>query len=882
MEIKALKTNHVVNPMGYQLDPVSVSWITECSTAKHQESAQVLVATDAAFAEVVYDSGRSQGISSLGHVLPLSLVPCTRYYWKVCVWADNGERAESGVAWFETGRMGRGFDASWIRAPFCQKKHPVFQKNFCLGKPVARARAYVTGLGLYELRINGLKVGEECLTPYYNDYNLWVQYQSYDVTELLAEGENAAGILLGNGWYKGRFGFVEGQEELYGDSFSCLCQIDVYYEDGTEESIVTDGSWLCGESPVLESSIYNGEVYDSRLEREGFATAAADLEGFVPAELADAPAGRLTERLSPPVKVMDTVQPEKLIHTPAGEWVVDFGQEFTGWVEFSCELPAGERLHLQFGEILQDGNFYTDNLRTAKQEYTYISDGKPAAGIRPHFTFYGLRYMLVEGLAEVCLEDFVGCVLYSELEQIGEIRTSDEKLNRLFLNALWGQRGNFLDVPTDCPQRDERMGWTGDAQVFCATASYNMETSAFYRKFLYDMRLEQRELGGAVPHVIPDVIGQVRRITHNEDSDFPAASCAWADAATVIPWTNYLFYGDKSLLAEEYENMAAWTDYILQQDEERCGGRRLWACGFHFADWLALDNPDKSSSFGGTDPYYVASAYYYYSAWLTAKAAGVLGKDEDAARYGRLSEEVKEAFRKEYFSADGKLLISTQTAMVLALHFGLAPEEYREALAAELREKLAANGNYLDTGFVGTAYLCKTLSGAGMPDLAYTLLLNEEYPSWLYEVKMGATTIWERWNSVLPDGHMSDTGMNSLNHYAYGAVVEWMYGHMAGIRPVEEAPGFVRAVIAPEADGRLSWVEASCRTAAGLYRSSWKREEDAVVYQVEVPFDAEAEFILATGAGNGAVLVNGEVCEKLQKDGRLHLEAGRYEIRKEA
>ena len=419
------------------------------------------------------------------------------------------------------------------------------------------------------------------------------------------------------------------------------------------------------------------------------------------------------------------------------------------------------------------------------------------------------------------------------MEETGFIETSNPLVNRLFLNTKWGQKGNFLDTPTDCPQRDERMGWTGDAQIFCGTASYNMDTCAFYRKFGYDLYQEQKKLGGSVPYVVPMA---------GYDGD---GSCAWGEAATVIPWEVYLHFGDASILSDQYESMKDWVEYMFRADEGS-GGKRLWTVGCHLADWLALDGKIEGGVYGGTDPYFVASAYYYYSTNLLARAAEVLGNTGDAAHYAKLAEEIREAIQKEYFTATGRLAVDTQTAYTMTLFMDLAPEGAKERVAQDLRRAIRDNYFHLNTGFAGTPYLCRALSDHGMNDVAYTLLLNEDYPSWLYEVKMGATTVWERWNSVMPDGHISGTGMNSLNHYAYGAVVEWMYRNMIGIRPVAEAPGFRKAVISPQPDYRIEWAKMELKSAAGTYRAGWKLGElqkggyRTVTVEITVPFGAQA------------------------------------------
>ena len=843
MKIRNLRTNHLENPLGYRMEKPLLTWTAEDSTGACQRAARVQIAMDESFAGCVYDSGLRGDISSLGFVPEIELAPRTRYWWRVEVVADDGDRALSEPAWFETGKRGEAWSAKWIRAPFDADVHPILERGFELpGKPV-RARIYAVGLGVYELSLNGAAVGDEVLAPFYNDYNLWVQVQTYDVTELLQAGSNRLGAWLGNGWYRGRFGFGEKTECIYGDHMQLLLELRAEMPDGREIVVGSDEDWRCRRSPVVESNIYDGEVYDARLE---------GLTESVPAVEAQPPVGPLSDRLSPPLRRCGRVPAKELVHTPAGELVLDFGQEMTGWVEFDCDLPEGASVTLEFGELLQRGNFYRANLRTAKARFTYISGGKPAH-VRPHFTFYGFRYARVTGMADVRPENFVGQVIHSDLAVTGKIETSNPKVNQLFHNAFWGQIGNFLDVPTDCPQRDERMGWTGDAHVFAPTASFNMYTPAFYEKYLYDMRLEQRELGGAVPHVVPDVIDQIERVKRGNPNPTSYGSCGWGDAAIGIPWTMYEFYGDREMLARQYENMKMWTDWIREQDEAHCGGRRLWTCGFHYADWLALDNPVQDSSFGGTDPYYIASAYYYSAARTTSRAAKVLGRDEEAAEYAKLAEEVREAFRKEFFTPTGRVAERTQTAMVMALCMDLVPEEHRQRVRDDLRRKIADRDDHLDTGFLGTYYLCRTLTDNGMGDVAYTLLLNEDYPSWLYEVNMGATTVWERWNSVLPSGLVSDTeGMNSMNHYAYGSVVEWMYRCMCGLNPVERAPGFKRARIAPSVDGRFDWVKASYDSAAGLYECGWRREDGRVVYDVRVPFDCEAEFA-ADGEGRWQV-----------------------------
>lgn len=874
MIIDQLRTNHIENPLGFMIENPVFSWVVEQSTGTKQKEAKIQIALDIDFNTIIYDSGYRQDLNSLGVTVDIKLHPCTRYYWNVEVFADNGDQGISEIAWFETGKMEKAWLGKWITTNETSTSHPVFVKRFAIDKKIKSARAYVIGLGLYELKINGHKIGDEYLTPFFNDYNHWIQYQTYDITAALKDGENIVGSIVGNGWYKGRFGFIDKLDQLYGNEFKFLCDLVIEFLDGSQMIIGTDESWHWHESSILKSSIYDGEVIDATRLAIDWSKKMLPNTELLPVIYADKPEAKITERLSPEVKIIEKVKPIQLLNTPAGEKVIDFGQVLTGWVEFEVNMQKGEQIKLQYGELLQEDNFYNENLRTAKQEFIYISNGEKEV-VRPHFTFYGFRYVKVTGIKDLSLEDFVGCVIHSDLKRTGNIETSNKKVNKLFRNALWGQKGNFLDVPTDCPQRDERMGWTGDAQVFAATASFNMYTPAFYTKYLYDMYLEQEQLNGSVAHVVPDVLSQIMKITKQEQN-VQHGSCAWGDAATIIPWTLYLFYGDKSLLQTQYKNMRKWVDFIKNQEEKYCEGKRLWQHGFHFADWLALDNPDPNSSFGGTDPYFVASAYYYYSARLTAKAAKVLGKKDEADEYQKLSDEIKEAFQKEYFTSDGKVTIETQTAMIMALYMDIVPEEYKKSVTKDLVKKLQSNNMYLDTGFVGTPYLCPVLSENGYVEHAYSLLLNEEYPGWLYEVNMGATTVWERWNSVLPNGLVSDTGMNSMNHYAYGSVVEWMYRYMGGINPVEEKPGFKKVIIRPQIDSRFTWIKTKYDSPSGRYKSEWEIKSDKTIYKIEVPFDCEADFIAPKDIKQ--LFVNEKEIENLNASSILHLTAGEYEI----
>ncbi|KLU54866.1 alfa-L-rhamnosidase RamA [Paenibacillus sp. VT-400] len=835
MNITHMKTNHITNPLGFAVTKPTFSYTVTDTTATTQIAAQVEIALDESFAELVFDSGITEDMDSLAYSPDLELVARTRYFWRVRLWNELGEKATSETAWFETAKQDEPWTAKWITPELEPTIHPVLQKTFEVKGPIAKARAYICGLGVYELELNGVKAGDEYLAPHYNAYHKWLQYQTYDITDLLQEGSNAIDVRLGNGWYKGRFGF-EGDTtaNLYGDHFALLSELVITYTDGTEVVVPSDLSWHATRSNVVDGNIYDGEIYDATL----------DVTEIYPVRESEMGYELLQARKSLPVVIKETLKPIEILTTPAGETVIDMGQNMVGWLQFRTTAPSGTVIHLQYGELLQKGNFYRENLRSAKAEYIYTANGEEAI-VRPYFTFYGFRYVKVEGWAgELDLNDFTGCVVYSDMERTGYLETSHAGVNRLFENALWGQKGNFLDTPTDCPQRDERMGWTGDAQVFSGTANYNMDTYAFFNKYGYDLWMEQEDRNGMVPMVIP--VGRVQG----------GGSSAWGDAATIIPWNTYLHSGDPSILEQQFDSMKTWVDYIKRSDDES-GSTRLWAIGFHFGDWLALDGDDPNSPMGGTDNYFIASAYYAYSSDIVAKAAKVLGHHDLAASYDQLAQEVRAAIVKEYFTANGRLAVDTQTAYAIALYMDLVPEQHKARIAEAIRLRVRKDQNHLRTGFVGTPYLNRVLSAYGSNDIAYTLLLNDDYPSWLYAVNMGATTIWERWNSILPDGTISENGMNSLNHYAYGAVVEWMYRHMAGINPVEDRPGFRHALLAPMPDFRIQWTKGRIDTAAGTYCSEWRFDEAGKLYlSFSVPFNATATIKLPRAVVD-QVMMNG-------------------------
>lgn len=837
MNITRLRCDRMENPVGFDFHMPSLSWILEDDIANQFQSAfHVQVALDSSFVQTVYDSGKTESRETISYRLSMELSPKTRYFWRVKVWDSHGCPTQwSEPAYFETGRYDQPWQANWIGA---QCALPMLRKSFTVKAPVRSARAYACGVGLYELFLNGNRVGNEYLNPNFNAYDQWLQYQTFDITPLLVKGENAVGTWLGTGYYMGRVNWpgLPTRTCIYGDRTAFIMEIDLVYENGEQETILTDESWLTAPSPFDRAEIYDGEVFDACRFDPDWCTPQGDNSGWVTAELVNMDTGKLQARRSVPVKVMHELPVQQVLTAPDGNPILDFGQNFAGWVRFKTDLPAGAQLQLHFGEILdKEGDLYRENLRTAKAEILYISDGENRT-YRPHFTFFGFRYVKLYGIDTVNPHDFVAEAVYSACETTGTFTCSDKRVERLFRNALWSQRSNFVDTPTDCPQRDERMGWTGDAQVFCPTASMNMDCYAFFKKYLYDLKLEQKKLG-FVPVVVPFIL------ENSSVWEFPTT--AWGDAAVLIPWYLYLYFGDRTILEEQYDSMKAWVDYITN-----CGDVTNGVYGgFHLGDWLAQDTKDPDNFFGLTPPELIATAYYALSSEIVAKAAALLGHAEDADIYGKQAEYIREAFQAEFVSPNGRLAAETQTAAAVALYMNLLKPEQKGTAAARLAHRLREDHLHLTTGFVGTPYLCPALSENGLNQYAYALLLAESCPSWLYEVEMGATTMWERWNSQRPDGSFGPVGMNSFNHYAFGSIAQWLYSYVCGINPVEDAPGFRRARIQPMPHIRLQHAGAELLTPAGKYACHWQIDGETITVEVTIPCNAAAVIHLPDAEG---------------------------------
>ncbi len=834
MKITKLRVNHFDRFLGMRAEPLQLSWIVAASSGRTLTRSRVRIATDADMQDLVYDSGWGE-LDPLCHVPELTLCPRTAYYWTVSGTADDGDEGTSEVAVFETGKLYEPWQAQWITSTLDKDTHYYAVKSFEAGDVVS-ARAYVAAHGSYELYLNGEKVDDEYLAPGYHCYDFRDMAYTYDLTSLLKQ-HNCIGAMLSPAWFKGRFGLrghTKRNYDQYGETMDLLAEIRLTHADGSETVIGSDGSWLCHASPVTMSNIYDGEDYDARLEIADWCSWGADRTDWQGMQTAKGTGAPVIDRSNAPIRIVETRKGE-IVVTPEGETILDFGQVLTGWMELDVDAPAGTEIVVAVAEVLEHGNWYRQTLRSARAELHYISNGRPAH-VRPHGTFYGFRYLKLSGV-EANPEKVMACVMHSDLPRTAWAETDNKLVNQLISNAYWGQRDNFFDVPTDCPQRDERLGWTGDTQVFSGTACFNQYAPAFYAKWLEDVACEQSKLDGAVPGYVP-----VARAKDEPNND-PMCSCGWGDASTVVPWNVWMHYGDRVQLARDYPSMRDYVDYLYRLDEAN-GAKRLWQTGDHTADWLGLDNyKNPRAPQGGTDQHYIASAYYAHSAWIVAESAKVLGYEEDAAWFGRLHDDICAAMVKEYFTPNGRCVCDTQTGYLLALKFHIAPDYMRPRLTELLREKLFEDRYHLQTGFLGTPLLCPTLSEVGLNDLAYTLLLNEEYPGWLNEVKLGATTFWERWNSVMPDGTINRDGMSSMNHYAYGAIIEWIYRYACGFR--EGTPGWRHAVLQPMPNAQLGRAWTRYDSASGSWECGWEIQDDEIVYRITVPFNCTAELRLS-------------------------------------
>ena len=871
--ISHLTCEYRINPLGIDLRQPRLSWQLQSQRRGARQTAyQILVASTEAGLNnsLLWDSGKIESDQSV-HV-PYggsSLASGQRAHWKVRVWDETGTATESSSAWWEMGLLERtDWEAQWIGAPFwggprTPSPAPYLRKEFALQKPFITARLYATSIGFYECELNGVRVGDALLTPGWTDYFQRIQYQAYDVTELLRSGPNAFGAILGDGWGVGHIAWMGRQH--YADRPQFLAQIVVTYSNGSQEIVATDKNWKVTQGPILEADMLMGESYDARREMTGWSNPGYDAAAWWPVDVFADRGAALVATNGPTVRRQETLRPVSIHAVPAlrPRWVFDLGQNMVGWVRLIVRGETGTTVTIRYAEALNpDGTLYTTNLRTARCTDYYTLKGDAEEIWEPRFTFHGFRYVELMGFPDTPTEETItGIVIHSEIPSTGTFECSDPLINQLQHNILWGQKGNFVDVPTDCPQRDERLGWTGDAQVFIRTAAFNRNVAGFFTKWTRDLE-DAQSSDGAYPKVVPDLsswfIGK-------------DGGPAWADAGVICPWTIYQCYGDLRLLEDRYASMQRFIEFLAQTSQN---GLRCYAdyAGWRgHGDWLALDGSDGRE--GATSKELIGTAFFAYSARLMAKIAHILGKDEDVLRYQALSEEAREAFVKRYVHADGTIEGGTQTSYVLALEFKLLPPELRPLAAAELVRNIRGRDNHLSTGFVGTPYLNCVLSETGHLDTAYALLKQTTWPSWLYSVTQGATTIWERWDGWTHDKGFQDPKMNSFNHYAYGAIGAWMYAVIGGIDLDPDQPGYKHIIMRPRPGGGLTYATAELDSPYGTIRSAWTQENDRFDWNVTVPANSAATvYIPANDAPD--VTESGQALDRANGVTFLHMEAG--------
>jgi len=879
ISVERPRCEYKADPLGIDVTEPRLSWIVNSDRRGQMQSAyRILVASSreklGANAGDLWDSGKAPS-DRTAHVVyrgkPLeSGVFC---FWKVMVWDGGG----SPSAWSEpaTWSMGLldeddwqaewiGLDAKWseihnlylhspspahwdlgIKLPSLYGIHklsvggtikiylpcPYLRKSFETGGRIKRATVHATALGAYELHLNGERVGDEYFSPGWTDYNIRVYYQTYDVTGLVRAGDNVIGAILSDGWYAGNIN-MHGQR-YYGTKPRFRARLHIEYADGSSEAVVTDRSWKTSRGPILEADMQAGEVHDAREEMPGWDAPGFDDDGWESVDVTDRVDALVEAHPGAPVRVTQEIRPIEMTEPKPGVYVFNLGQNFAGWARLKVSGEAGDKVTLRFAEMLkEDGNVYTTNLRTARATDTYILKGDGEEVWAPRFTFHGFQYVEVTGYpGEPDLDSITGIVVHTDLAVTGSLETSSPLVNKLYSNIVWGQRSNYLEVPTDCPQRDERLGWTGDAQVFIRTATYNMDVAPFFTKWLVDLE-DGQDGRGRFPVVAPNVL------------PIPPAAAGWSDAGVVCPWTIYLVYGDKRVLERHYDSMVQYIDFL----EGRSRGYISPPLGT-YGDWLNID--------ADTPLDLIATAYFGYSASLMAETAEALGKDDDASYYRELFENIRDAFSDKFVDDDGRVKGDTQTAYLMALGYDLLTPDKREMAAGRLVDRIEDRDWMLSTGFLGLKLLLPTLTEIGRTDVAYRLLENREYPSWGYSIDQGATTVWERWNSyTIEDGFASIT-MNSFNHYAYGSVGEWMFGAMAGIDT--DGPGFKKIIIRPRPGGDITWVKAGYDSIRGKIISNWRVDGGRFKLDVTIPANATAKVYLPTDNANAVTEGGGPI-----------------------
>lgn len=896
-----LRCEYLENPLAVQPERPRLSWIVESDRRGTLQTAyhiQVASSPEKSAADEgdLWDSGKVDSDQTL-HVeyAGKPLASGQQAWWKVRVWSNHGEAsAWSAPATWRMGILDKGdWKAKWIAAPGDLDREtpypsPMFRKAFKLDKPIKRATAIASALGLYELRLNGQRVGDQLLAPEWTDYSTHVQYQAYDVTDLLVRGENAVGAMLGDGWYAGRLGISHiiagGDSPLrahYGKRLHFLLRMDIEFEDGSTQTVVTDDSWkFTAEGPVRKACILDGEVYDARKEINGWDAVGFDDAAWseVMTVAVDEVKPKLVAQPNEPIRVTEELRPIAITEPAEGVYVVDFGQNMAGWVRLQVDAPEGTSIRLRHAEVLQeDGHIYRTNLRMeplghihpglgARQEDTYTCRGGGREVFEPHFTYHGYRYVEVVGLPGKPSKDaIVARVFHSAPAITGEFESSSDLFNQLMQNILWTQRSNLHSTPTDCPQRDERMGWTGDILAFAQTACFNMDMAAFLTKWLRDMRDDQAE-DGRYPDFAPHPFDSNKRF-----SGVPA----WGDAGVTVPWQLYLNYGDTRILDVHFESARRWVDWIHGHNPDL-----LWLNKRNndYGDWLNgntfnLQGHGFPEGVAEVPKDLLATAFWHNSTKLVAQMAELIDRKADAEKYRKLADDIEAAFVDAYIEGEGKVKGNTQAGYALALNFELVPEDQREQAARHMVDAVEHYKWHMSTGFHSTFRLMNELTRYSYNDVAYRLLNNRTIPSWGYSIEQGATTIWERWDGYVKGRGFQDPAMNSFNHYAIGSVGEWMYKTILGINPDEAHPAYKQFTLRPRPGGGLEWVRGGYDSIRGEIKSAWKIEGDTLTLNVSIPANTAAKVYvpaknadLVTEGGKPAGEAEGVTFERMEGD----------------
>lgn len=872
LSLKKLQCLHMTNPLGIDRNPY-FSWRLKSTEENVIQTSYQIVVSDQA-GNTVWDTGVVSSSESIYVTYQgISLKSAARYSWKVTV-RDNHENQAEREAWFETALlMPQDWNAKWIKSPFPvmeraahlgeQPCASLFRQSFTLEGKVSKARLYATCHGVYQLTVNGKRPDDREFAPECTVYRDYLCYQSYDVTSLLQEGENVMGMHVGDGWYHGFM--TKAEDDTYDPSHAVLFQLQVIYEDGRRKTVVSDDSMQVKQSPVLCSDLFAGERYDANQMPYGWERPGYDAAAWESGKTAQFGYANLRAQYGQPVRPVILLPVKEILVSPKGEKIIDFGQVIAGRVRMHVNVPKGTKIVVSHTEGLDSEGNYFDNNPTADQRIEFISDGREQI-YEPHFTFQGFRYIMVSGVDEIRAEDYTAVVLSSEKEDVGSFSCSDENVTRLYENTRWSQRANMLSLPTDCPQR-EKAGWTGDIQVYTKTALLNEDVTPFLSRWLENLAIEQKP-NGSVPFVVPlagAYIGMYKGYEQQFNTPDAVSPAGWGDAAVLIPWYMYELTGNTEVLKMQYDSMKAWCDFVLEtaktnrpEDSELPDEieQYLWNTGHQYGEHLI---PSYSKDGYGPQTFeairistkYVAPIYCYNSLCCLSDTAKVLGKSEDAGYYMEKAEKVKDAFAKGVINSEGTMPAELMGAYAMPLYYGLVPEEYHMRFGQKLLSLIEENGGCLDTGFLGMPALQDALCKIGKQDVAYDLLFQDKAPSWLYEVKHGATTIWESWFALDEDGtpYCSTLGdyvfTMSLNHYAFGCVDDWMFRNINGIDHLE--PGFKKILIRPQMDDRLTWAKRTFSSEYGDITSEWERNGVDFKMKVEIPCNTSAVVILPDG-----------------------------------